>query len=144
LYYNYLRQKDLLFFFNNKQFNSEESINILIQNNKFHLISKILNKKVFKVNLNNSIYVSLSNSIITNLGLLFLNFSSFKDITVNSLVTFKNILFLKLYNNLYLTPQFKEMKSFSYAYNLKTYLFTLKLIQSIFSNTIKTICCLKS
>ena len=97
-----------------------------------------LNKNVFKINLVNSIFISLNNIVTSKMGLVKVN----QDISIDynalcGILKNNTIFLMKLYNKVYPLVQLKLLNSLSYNYNVKLYLINIKRTVNLFINLIK-------
>ena len=115
-----LKYKDLLFF------NLHGNNSIKNQNN---LIQLSATRNILKISLANSIFNSIKN--IGKIGVTY--FKKTPDgLTFN---LYKNTLLVKMYNKIYLMSQLKALKSLRYSTNMYLFIYNIKHIFYLFSNS---------
>ena len=122
IYTYILKHKDLLFF--------NIYINSSIKNN---LIQLSATRNILKISLANSIFNSIKN--IGNIGVIYLKKK--KDGLTFNLLNNKNILLVKMYNKIYLMSQLKSIKFLSYFTNMYLFIYNIKYIFYLFSNSFR-------
>ena len=138
IYLDYLKNKDILFFSYNKNLNYKDNLDRIKKTSKKRIKTMALNKNVFKINLVNSIFISLNNIVTSKMGLVKVNQGISIDYNALCGILKNNTLFLmKLYNKVYPLVQLKLLNSLSYNYNVKLYLINIKRTVNSFINLIK-------